>query len=158
MTSKAVKQMSLDFIIQNFHNQLNFFKKNMEYYIDSRLKDYLKTNMYRYEIDYCYDEVVKLGMAIRGLCVIYQKDKSSAKYIEPLLKEFHLFDDYWQMRKKDEKGNFIDGSSEFHKLIQKRKDMMNFDKKVSRILNEEQFDECWNERFNVENHKNPSTN
>ena len=117
---QTMKQINCDYIIDNFLNQLQFFDKNMKTYIDSCLKAYLKTDMYVDVRSYCYNNLVKLQLAISGFCNTYEKDKTSEIYRQTLLKAMKMFGDDWFMRKKDKKGNWIDGSSRFHKLIRKR--------------------------------------
>lgn len=131
----ASDHMNHYLIIQNFENQLNDLKKNMNFFIDKKLTELLRMNdtgdLYLSDFDFVYNDITQLDLAIVSYCSLeLSKQEHLKKYSDRLLEELISFKDFWFMRKKDKNNKFLDDSSRFMTLFNERKKVMNFDERI----------------------------
>ena len=133
----ASDHMNHYLIIQNFENQLNDLKKNMNFFIDKKLTELLRMNdtgdLYLSDFDFVYNDITQLDLAIVSYCSLeLSKQEHLKKYSDRLLEELISFRNFWFMRKKDNKvpQKFLDDSSRFMILFNERKRKIHFDERL----------------------------
>jgi|TARA_B100001964_G_scaffold225997_1_gene274447 hypothetical protein len=120
------------YLFTNLNKQLYLRDKHMNKFIDMQIEEYLKSDSTKdFESEYIWNDSCQILLSITELNELCNNQKEYEIELKELKKSFRDFGNKWFGCDKDSKGNFVDGTSKFMKLVKERMKELNFEQRVS---------------------------
>ena len=120
------------YLFINLNKQIYLRDKHMNKFIDMQIEEYLKSDSTKdFESEYIWNDSCQILLSITELNELCNNQKEYEIELKELKKSFRDFGNKWFGCDKDSKGNFVDGTSKFMKLVKERMKELNFEQRVS---------------------------